>query len=195
MPRYRKLQFIFGVIFIASVFFVVLVILMLLGSRVANPPGLSEPEITEKTATPARPVTTATDAPIAGGAGNIALPPEAVAATVAALQTEQMAVGTAVAQLSATVAAHGEALAPPEEPESGLLTQKNVALLGALLTPLIALAGFISSTMLQWRDQKLEEESINVELRQKKEKLELELLELERARKQLELDKARREQK
>ena len=193
MPHYRKLQLIFGVIFIASVFFVVLVVLMLLGSRFTAAPGQSD-EVTITAEPPLLATGTATATFVASGAESIAPPPEVVAATVAALQTEQMAVSTAVAQLSATVAAHDEALSPPEEPENGLLTQKNVALLGALLTPLIALAGFVSSTMLQWRDQKLEEESINVELRQKKEKLELELLELERARKKLELDKARREQ-
>ncbi len=189
MPRYRKLQLVFGLIFIGSVFFVLLVVLMLLGSQFASTP--EQPTQPAPTLTPT-PFPTAT--PITGGAESIVLPPEAVAATVAALQREQMAMGTAVAQLSATVAAHDEALSPPEEPDDGWLTQRNVALLGALLTPLIALAGFISSTMLQWRDQKLEEETINVELRQKKEKLELELLELDRERKQLELDKARREQ-
>ncbi len=190
MPRYRKLQLIFGAIFIASVFFVVLIVLMLLGSRFAAAPAL--PEDVTVTAKPP-PIITATPTPITGGAESIAPPPETVAATVAALQTEQVAVSTAVAQLSATVAAHDAALSPKEEADNGWLTQRNVALLGALLTPLIALAGFISSTMLQWRDQKLEEETINVELRQKKEKLELELLELERERKQLELDKVRRE--
>ncbi|HFQ94623.1 MAG TPA: hypothetical protein ENK32_11470 [Anaerolineae bacterium] len=191
MPRYRKLQLIFGVIFIASVFFVVLVILMLLGSQFTAAPEQSD-EVTITAEPPL--VATVTATSVTGGSESIAPPPEAVAATVAALQTEQMAVSTAVAQLSATVAAHDEALSPPEDSDNGWLTQRNVALLGALLTPLIALAGFISSTMLQWRDQKLEEETINVELRQKKEKLELELLELERERKQLELDKARREQ-
>lgn len=197
MPRYRKLQLIFGLIFVASVFFVLLVLLMLYGSQFSSAPELPVETTVEVSPSPTPEGTaTATATPLTGGAESIAITPAAVVATVAAMQTQEAQLSTAVTQLSATVTAHDKLLrsSPDEDTGSGLLTQKNIALIGALITPLIALAGFISSTMLQWRDQKIEEDSINVELRQKKEKLELELLELERERKQLELDNAKRGQ-